>query len=97
MTNTIPPPDGLPREFMFSKDVSKMLGFSPIALARWRKARVGPKWRRAVSWGRPLYYREDVEKLRDALLTIRGMKLRAFPNARGPQLIDGPTAQQGGT
>jgi DNA-binding transcriptional MerR regulator len=72
---------------MSSREVSELLGFSAKALHDWRKRRIGPRWRRATkgdSFSRPLYYREDVEKLRDAIEVVRGMKLRLFPNVRLP-------------
>lgn len=78
------------REFLSARQVSDQLGFSLKALAEWRKRKIGPRFRRAYKdnpQSRPRYYREDVEALRAALLVVRGMGLRAFPNAPGPDVV----------
>lgn len=83
-------------EFAFVPEVAYALGVGSNTLKRWRDEKRGPRWKRLTRdpQSRPIYYREDVEKLQAALHVLERLNLRRFAGTDGPAPLAPPPALQ---
>ncbi|MBC8554207.1 MAG: helix-turn-helix domain-containing protein [Candidatus Brocadiales bacterium] len=66
--------------YLSAKEVSRILGFALITLAKWRKKKIGPKFIELDN-GRIRYKQSDVEAYMDQF-GVRGGKKKNLPHPR---------------